>query len=413
MRIVYIHQHFMTNRGTGGTRSYDVAKNMVKAGHQVHMITGIYDTSGLEPMRWYRLFRRENIDGIEVTVCNVTSSNRFSSFKRSMGYLWFAFLATIAAISVRKPDLIFATSTPLTVGIPGYVAAKLKAVPFVFEVRDIWPESFIRSGWVTGKELSIRLMARLEVFLYNHAVKILLVSPGFEKRLIERGFPAEKMKTVLLGADGAVFQNVKPDERFLEKHNLKGKTIAIFTGAHGKSNGLYYVLDAAECSRGRPDIAYVMIGDGYEKQNLIRAARHRLLDNVVFANPVPKDDLPGILAVCHIGLMILRYIGEPRPVTPNKIFDYMFMAMPSLVNFEGSAIDMVRTDGSGLYVDPTKPQDLADKVTMLADNPQLRAELGDHGQKAAWKRYDRTIIATQLIKVFENVVLAFRNGKTR
>jgi glycosyltransferase involved in cell wall biosynthesis len=406
MKIVYIHQHFMTNKGSAGTRSYDVARYMVQAGHSVNMITGIYDISGLAPMPWYKLFRRENIDGIEITVCNVPYSNKLGMVKRMWAFLWFAFLATIAALKTRKVDLVFATSTPLTVGIPGYIAAACKQVLFIFEVRDMWPEAFIRAGWVTGKELHIKIMAWLEKFIYDHADKIMLVSPGFEKRLIERGFPAEKMKTVLLGADGELFKEVKPDSGFIKRYNLQGKTIAIFTGAHGKTNGLYYVLDAAENTKDRPDIAYVLIGDGSEKQRLIETAEKKGLDNVVFAALVPKKDLPGILAVCHIGLMILRYIGEPRPVTPNKIFDYMFMAMPSLVNFEGPTIDMVRADGSGLYVDPRDPRDLADKVKLLADSPDLRKKLGESGRKAAWQKYDRKIIAEQLIKTFEEVILS-------
>ena len=147
-----------------------------------------------------------------------------------------------------------------------------------------------------------------------------------------------------------------------------------------------------------------MIGEGYEKKRLIETAKNKGLDNVVFVDSVPKEDLPVILAACHIGLMILRYIGESRPVTPNKIFDYMFMGMPSLVNFEGPTIDMVRADGSGLYVDPAKPGDLADKVKLLVDNPQMRLELGRNGQKAAWEKYERKVIANQLIATFEGVL---------
>lgn len=404
MNLVYIHQHFMTNKGSGGTRSYDVSKYMIQAGHQVHMICGIYDISGLAPMPWYRAFRREIMDGIDVIVCNVKYSNKMSGLRRTWAFVWFAVLATIAALRIRKPDLVFATSTPLTVGIPGYIVAKLKRVPFVFEVRDIWPESFVRSGWVKGTELSIRLMVWLEVFLYNHARKILLVSAGFERRLIERGFPPEKLKTILLGAEGELFRDVKPDPVFLEQYNLHGKKIAIYTGAHGKANGLDYIVAAAECSKDRPDIAYVMIGEGSEKERLRELAQSKGLTNVVFADVVPKERLPGILAVCHIGLMILKYIGEGRPVTPNKIFDYMFMGMPALVNFEGPTWDMVREEGCGLFVDPTNPKDLADKVKMLVDDPVVLHEMGERGKASAWKKYDRRIIAAQLIEAFEEVV---------
>ena len=289
-------------------------------------------------------------------------------------------------------------------GIPGYIAAKLKQVPFVFEVRDIWPESFVRSGWVTNQTLYIRWMAKLERFIYDHARKILLVSPGFEKRLIERGLPPEKLKTILLGADGEIFRNITPNEQFLDKHGLRGKSIAIYTGAHGKSNGLYYVLDAAERMKDRADIAFTLIGDGFEKQNLIQYAESKGLSNVHFADPVPKDDLPGILAVCQIGLMILRNIHEPRPVTPNKIFDYMFVGIPAIVNFEGPTIDMVREEGCGIYADPDDPGELAEKIKSLVDDPHAREEMGKKGKAAAWQKYDRRFIAEQLIATFQEVL---------
>jgi len=401
MNLIYIHQHFMTNAGAGGTRSYDVAKYMVQAGHRVHMICGIYDISGLARMPWYRLFRRERIDGIDLTVCNVYYSNKLGAAKRMWSFFWFAFLATWAVLRSPRPDVVFATSTPLTVGIPGYLGARLRRKPFVFEVRDIWPESLIRSGWVTGKELYIRMMERLEVFLYNRAKRILLVSPGFETRLIERGFPAEKLKTILLGAEGDLFRQVTPDTQFIETHGLAGKTIAIYTGAHGKANGLDYIVEAAQHSRDRQDIAYVLIGEGMEKTRLKELAKDKGLTNIVFADPVPKERLPGILAVCHIGLMILKDIGEPRPVTPNKIFDYMFMGMPAVVNFEGPTIEMVRAEGCGVLADPKDPADLAAKVQSLADDRAWAHELGERGKKAAWQKYDRRMIAGELMAVFE------------
>jgi len=411
MKIIYIHQHFCTPAGSTGTRSYDVSRHLADMDHEVVMICGVLDVGGLEKLPWYRFFQKQVIDGIEVIICNAFYSNNFKPWKRKISFLWFAFLASIAALKAKNPDLIFATSTPLTVGIPGYIAAKLKGVPFVFEVRDIWPESFILSGWVTGKELSIRLMARLEEFCYKKAVKILLVSKGFEKRLIERGLWPGKLKTILLGADGNIFRNVNPNHGFLAKHNLKNRIIAIFTGAHGKANGLDYVVKAAELSSDRPDIAYVLIGDGSEKQRLKDKANAKKLDNIVFADAVSKKELPGILAVCHIGLMILKHIEGGRPVTPNKIFDYMFMNMPSIVNFEGPTADMMRTHECGILVDGTQPKDLAQKVKMLADKPHLREQMGQNAKKAAWEKYDRKIIAKELIETFEEILTDYKNRK--
>jgi glycosyltransferase involved in cell wall biosynthesis len=401
----------MTNKGKGGTRSYDVSKYMTKAGHEVHMICGIYYTSDLKPMPWYKLYRKEEIDGIKLTVLNVFCSNKHGRLRRMFSFCSFAFLATFAALTIRKPDVIFATSTPLTVGIPGYIAARLKSVPFIFEVRDIWPECFIQSGTVTGKELSIRILGWLERFIYKHADKILLVSKGFEERLIERGFPAEKMKTILLGADRDIFREVKPDYEFVARYGLEGKIIAVYTGAHGITNGLEYVIDAAEHSKDRTDIVFLLIGSGSEKERLKTIAREKVLKNIVFADLVSKAALPGVLATCHIGLVIFKYGGKPRPMTPNKPFDYMFSGLPLVLNYEGATAKMVCADNSGILAHPTKSEDLAKKVKEFADNPQLRKELGENGKKAAWEKYDRKIIADQLIKTFEGAIALYHKKK--
>jgi glycosyltransferase involved in cell wall biosynthesis len=381
---------------------------MAKKGHDVYVVCGCYEIGGLAPLPWYQLFRQEEMAGFKVIILNAFYSNHFGILRRAFVFCWFAFLATFAALAIRKPDLIFATSTPLTVGVPGYIAAKLKRVPFVFEVRDIWPDCFIQSGTVTGKELSIRLLTWLEKFIYKHAAKILLVSHGFEKRLIERGFPPEKMKTILLGADGNIFRDVKPNYEFLDRYELRNKIIAVYTGAHGITNRLEYVIEAAECTKDRTDIAFLLIGGGSEKNKLKELAKEKAMKNIVFADPVSKAQLPRILAVCHIGLVIFNYGGKPRPLTPNKIFDYMFSGLPLVLNYEGSTIELVRADNSGILVHPTNSEDLAEKVKMLADNPQLREELGQNGRQAAQKKYDRKIIADQLIGTFEEVIASYR-----
>ncbi|MBN2582456.1 MAG: glycosyltransferase family 4 protein [Planctomycetes bacterium] len=404
MHLVYIHQHFCTNEGSSGTRSYDIARHLAAQGHRVTMVSGISDSCGVERPAWYRLFMRRRMEGFDVIFCNVFYSNKLKPWRRTWSFCWFAVLAALRGLFLRKVDLIFATSTPLTVGIPGYLLSKLHWAPFVFEVRDIWPESLVRSGWVTEKKLSIRLMAGLEAFVYKRACKILVVSPGFEVRLVERGVPAEKLKTIPLGADGDLFREVTPDESFREQYGLQGKFVAIYTGAHGKANGLDYILDAAERSKDRPEIAYVLLGSGSERDRLREEARSRGLTNVVFADAVSKVRLPGILAVCQVGLMILKDIGEPRPVLPNKIFDYMFMGMPAVVNFAGPTWDMVQEEECGLFADPLHPESLADCVARLMGDCELARRLGENGRQAARGKYDRGIIADQLAEAFQDVL---------
>lgn len=402
MHIVYIHQHFCTNEGSSGTRSYDVSRHLAAMGHKVTMICGVMDVSGLKMAPWYKPFRKMHMAGFDVIVCNVFYSSHQGFLKRIWCFCWFAVLASIAACFVRRPDIVFATHTPLTVGIPGYIASRVKRVPFVFEVRDLWPESDIISGNLRKNSPVALALLGLEVLLYAKADRILLVSPGFERRLLERGYPAWKLKTVLLGADGDIFEQLQPDTTFRAKHDLEGKTVAVYTGVHGKANGLDYILDAAQCLKDRNDIAFVLVGNGMEKPRLIKRTEEMKLSNLVFVDFVSKTKLPGILTGCDIGLMILANVGE-RPVMPNKIFDYMFAGLPSVVNFTGPTIDMVRADGTGVYADPAKPEELAEKIAHWAEHPDEAKTIGDLARKIAFKKYDRRKIARQLVEVFQQV----------
>lgn len=403
MKIAYIHQHFVTNEGTSGTRSYDVGRYLVEMGHEVTMICGLHDQSSLPRMPWWRLFRTQYIDGIKVVACNAFYSNKLRVVSRLWCFAKFAMLALLACLRERRLDLIFATSTPLTVGFPGRIGAALKRVPYVFEVRDLWPEDLLDAGRIKPG-LQYKVWEWIELFSYRKARKILLVSKGFHDRLLERGYPPERLQTILLGADGGLFRDVRPDHDYMQKHGLSGKTIAIYTGAHGDANGLFQVLDAAEYLRDRPDIAIVFIGDGKMKDSLKADVLRRDLKNVHMLDPVPKLQLPGILAACHIGLMILKQIPRPRWVTPNKIFDYMFTGIPAIVNFPGTTAEMVEADGAGYASKPGDAADLAQKIRYLADHPEERQAIGRRAREVAYGRYDRRMIAAQLSAVFEQAV---------
>jgi glycosyltransferase involved in cell wall biosynthesis len=380
-------------------------------GHKVTMVCGVFDIGGIKPLPWYKLFKKEFMDGFDVIVCNVWYSNRQGAIRRAWAFIWFAFLATLAALSVKKPDLIFATHTPLTVGIPGYVVSRIKRLPFIFEVRDLWPEGFIIAGLASGDELYIKLIGVLESFLYKRATKILLVSKGYEDRLVKRGYPREKLKTILLGADGNIFRDIKPNEDFRKTHNLEHKTVAVYTGVHGWANGLDYVIDAANCLKDRDDIVFMFVGNGMEKPRLQKRAEEMGLTNVLFVDYVPKTKLPGILAVCDIGLMILRNAGS-RLVTPNKIFDYMFAGLPSIVNFLGPTAEILKADQTGVFAAPGKPEELAEKVVYWTEHKDEAKAIGARAREIAFARYDRYRIAEQLAETFNQVCEEYKSGKS-
>jgi glycosyltransferase involved in cell wall biosynthesis len=402
MKLVYIHQHFVTNEGTSGTRSYDVSRHLVRMGHDVTMVCGVHDQSSLARLPWWRLFRTEHVDGIKVVSCNAYYSNKLRVMARLWCFLKFAMLAMVATWRQRRPDLVFATSTPLTVGIPGRLGSALKGCPYVFEVRDLWPEDLLDAGRIKPG-FPYRIWQWLELFSYKKAARILLVSKGFHDRLLERGFAPDRLETVLLGADGDLFKDVSPDTEYMRRHGLDGRIVAVYTGAHGDANGLFQVLDAAERLKDRSDIAIALIGDGKMKASLRADADRRGLSSVHFLDPVPKLQLPGILAACHIGLMILKQITRPRWVTPNKIFDYMFTGLPSIVNFAGTTAELVESVGAGVASTPGDPADLAARIRHWADNPEDRARIGRRAREVAYSQFDRTMIAHRLAEIFEDV----------
>lgn len=403
MNLIYIHQYFITNEGTSATRSYDVSRYLIRMGHRVTMICGLHDQSSLAPMPWWRLMRRERIDGIDVIVCNARYSNKLGVPGRLWAWLKFAMLATWACLRQRSADLIFATSTPLTVGIPARLAAAVKRIPYVFEVRDLWPEDLLAAGRLKpGLQYSV--WQWLETFCYAKARKILLVSKGFHDRLLERGLNADRLSTIVLGADASLFEGAQPNREFVERHGLSGKTIAIYTGAHGDANGLSQLVDVAEHLRQRPDIAIVLIGAGKMRPILKTVIAERRLENIHLLDAVPKQMVPGILAACHIGLMILKQISRPRWVTPNKIFDYMFSGLPTIVNFEGTTAELVEQERIGVASEPGSSEDLAAKIMLWADDPDQRKAVGLRAREVALAKFDRKQIAGRLAEVFESVL---------
>lgn len=400
MKLAYIYQHFATNEGSSGTRAYDVGRHLVGQGHDVTMICGRFELSGLEPMPPWQLFRHEEVAGMRVVVCNIPYRNKMGIPARMRAFFGFAALATWAVVREPDLDIVFGTSTPLTVGLPTRIGAALKRVPYVFEVRDLWPEDLVAAGRLKpGAQL--RFWEWLERFSYARAQKILLVSRGFHDRLLERGFDPERLQTLLLGGDPELFGALEPNRSFLEQHGLGGRFVAVYAGAHGDANGLIQLVEAAEELRDREDIAIVLIGEGGSRPDLVAEVERRGLTNIHLLPSMPKSELVHVLAACDAGLMILKQIVRPRWVTPNKLFDYLFAGLPVLVNFAGTTAELVEDEGVGVAVEPGSAQALAEQLRSWADDRQAARDLGQKARAVALEKFDRAAVARELGAVLE------------
>jgi glycosyltransferase involved in cell wall biosynthesis len=408
MNIVYIHQHFSTPRGRTGTRSYDFARHLVARGHRVTVVTGVYGASDLADLVLERRITRRNVDGIDLRIINVRHDNKQVFWRRIAAFLGFMFLGTLEVLRVRDADVVFATSTPLTTGVPGTLAHWLRGVPFVFEVRDIWPETAVAAGALTSPVL-IRLAGWAERTFYRAAARIIVISERMADRLRKRlGAQAGKVCVIPLGTDVALFAAAVPDVAWRREHGLEGKVVAVYAGAHGRVNALAWVLKAAARLKDDPALRFVLIGDGALKVSLMADAQAQGLANVLFLPPMAKEKLAGVLRTCDLGLMTLENLLIFDTACPNKFMDYLAAGLPVLVNFDGEAGWIARREGCGVVVPPEDPDAMAAAIRELASDPARRREMSARGQALAAARFDRSRLAGEL----EAVLLSARAART-
>ncbi|TXH68104.1 MAG: glycosyltransferase WbuB [Lysobacteraceae bacterium] len=404
MRVLYFHQHFSTPKGAAGIRSYEMARRLVARGHQVTMVCGSYGLgeTGLSAP-FAKGVRRGNVDGIDIVEFDLAYSNADGFVKRAMTFVKFALRSVKLALTERY-DVVFATTTPLTAGIPGIFARWLRGKPFVFEVRDLWPELPKAMG-VIRNPLVLGAMSFLEWASYRSAHRLVGLSPGIVEGIARRGVARERITLVPNGCDLEIFgsevvpwrpEAVKPTD-----------VMADFTGTHGMANGLDAVLDAAAVlkRRGRDDIKILLIGQGKLKPALQARAEREGLWNVVFHDPVNKARLAGLMAGTDVGMQILAnvpafYYGT----SPNKFFDYIAAGLPVLNNYPGWLAGMIEEHRCGFAVPPDNPNAFADALEKAADDREALKEMGARGKALAIREFDRQKLADRWVDWVERAI---------
>lgn len=409
MKLLYIHQHFATPRAAGGIRSYQMARRLIERGHQVTMLCGrgVEGQSGLAgPFR--RGIRRGAVDGIDVIEVDLAYSNKDSFAKRTKTFLSFMF-RTSRLVLTEKYDILFATTTPLTVGVPGIIGRWLRRKPFVFEVRDLWPE-LPRAMGVIRNPLILGAMSVLEWASYRSAHRLIGLSPGIVDGIAHRGVARQRIASVPNGCDIGIFSADVPPWQPAGVQDTD--MVAVFTGAHGIANGLDNVLAAAAVlkQRGRSDVKLVLIGNGMRKPALQERVAREGLDNVLFLDPVPKTQLVGLLKRADVGLQVLAnlpafYYGT----SPNKFFDYIAAGLPVLNNYPGWLAEIITAEECGIAVPPDDPVAFADALERLAGDRVMAARMGQRAGMLARRHFARDVLADQWVGWIEG--LAAERGR--
>lgn len=398
MRLLYLHQYFNTPNMSGGTRSYEMARRMVSAGHEVHILTAYREED--KQGEWFTTDEA----GIQVHWYPVPYSNYMNYGQRIKAFFAFAFAARKKALELEG-DIIFATSTPLTIALPGVLAARKHKIPMVFEVRDLWPEMPIAMGAL--KNPAMRFAAKmLERWAYRHSSAVVTLSPGMKVGVVATGYPASQVAVIPNSSDNHEFQHdTQAAEAFRAKRPWLGdRPLLVYAGTFGRVNGVGYMVElAAELKQLGSDIRLLLVGDGQERPAVIQAAKVAGVyeDNLFFESLMPKREIPGLLSAATMASNLVIDIPACRANSANKFFDALASGTPVLLNHGGWMHDLVKSYDCGLAMWQTSVEQVAEALeTKLHDNDWL-AQAGIAAKTLAEQEFDRDVLAEQLMQVLE------------
>jgi glycosyltransferase involved in cell wall biosynthesis len=401
MHILLIHQAFAALDEPGGTRHHEMARYLAGRGHRVTVIASpvSYLTGASTHLK---TGGEQDGDGIKVIRSYTYQALHRSFIHRVFSFLSFMASSFIAGLGVKNVDLVWGTSPPIFQGVTAWLLARLKGVPFLFEVRDLWPTFAIAVG-VLKSPLLIKMSLWLERFLYRHADRMIVNSPGYLVHVAERG--ARQVDLVPNGSDPEMFNPSDPGTGFRLTNQLADKFVILYAGAHGMSNDLGIVLEAAHIlTQTQPQVRIVFLGDGKEKPALQKTAAELHLDNVVFLPPIPKDGMAAALAGADVCLAILKPIDEYKTTYPNKVFDYMAAGRPVVLAIDGVIREVVDTAGCGIFAQPGNPSALAQAIQVLAADPTRSRQMGQSGRQYLEEHFSRSVVAEKLIRIMEEMV---------
>lgn len=410
MRILLIHQYYLEKDDAGGSRWNEMTRMWADQGHEITVLAGMvhYATGKKDEKYKGKYFYEENIEeNIKVIRCHVSEAYNVNFLGRLWAYFSFVFSSIWAGFfKVKsKHDLIIVTSPPLFVGITAYVLSIFKRIPFVFEIRDLWPESAIDTGVLKNKMI-IKLAYWFESFIYKKAKLINVLTPAFRDTLImKKNVTEHKVIMIPNAADFSLSDELLETfdtEAFRKQQNLEKKFVVTYVGAHGVANHLIQIVETAELLR-ETNVLFLLIGDGMEKPMLKTEVEKRNLQNIRFIDSVPKREVFKYILASDMGTSVLKKVDTFKTVYSNKTFDYMACKKPILMVIDGVSRELVEKAKAGIYVEPENPLDFAEKIKQYLKSPNLIKEQGENGYSYAKTNFDRAILAKKYLSFIQNL----------
>jgi len=405
MHILFLTDNFPPEGNAPATRTYEHAVRWVEAGHKVTVITCAPNFPEGKVFDGYKnnLYQTVLMDGINVVRVKTYITANEGFVKRILDYMSFMVTAFIAGLFQKKPDVIVATSPQFFCACSGWLLSVFKRKPFVFELRDIWPASITAVG-AMKESFAIRMLEKLELFLYRKADSIISVTHSFKKELIERGVDGTKIDVVLNGVDLTKYEPVEQkDTELAEQFGLHGKFVAGYIGTHGLAHGLENIVSVAERLQQQDDIRIVFAGGGAARQKVVDLVNEKNLKNVVLINRQPKEMMPRLWSLCDISLVPLKNSDLFRTVIPSKIFECMGMGIPTLMSVpEGEATSIIQDTNSGLTVESENVNQIVEGLLKLKNDSDLYNELRQSSIDVAGQ-FSRDLMAEKMLTIFIRV----------
>lgn len=404
MHILFLTDNFPPEGNAPATRTYEHAIRWVKAGHKVTVITCAPNFPEGKVFDGFKnkLYDVSNVDEIRVVRVKTYIAANEGFVKRILDYMSFMVAGFFAGLFQKKPDVIVATSPQFFCACAGWALSAVRRKPFVFELRDIWPASITAVGAMKDSK-AIRLLEKIEVFLYERADAIVSVTHAFKKELIERGVDGSKIEVVLNGVDLSKYEPQDKDSELAKQYGLEGKFVAGYIGTHGMAHGLEHIVSVAERLQDHNDIRIVFAGGGAARQKVVDLVEQKGLGNVVLIDRQPKEMMPKLWSLCDVSLVPLINSDLFRTVIPSKIFECMGMGIPTIMSVpEGEATVIIRKTDSGIVVESENVEQIAASVEKLSTDKELFKSLQKSSVNAA-PLYSRDLMAEDMLTVFEKV----------
>jgi colanic acid biosynthesis glycosyl transferase WcaI len=411
MNILYVSQYFPPEMGAPAGRAAELSRLWAEDDHEVTVLTGFPNhPTGIVPAKYRRKFRRlvarEIYHGVNVIRTWLLPFPNRKPYERMLNYSSFCASSAITGLFLHRPDVVIATSPQLLVGLSGWWLARCNGVPFVFEVRDLWPESLAAVGMGSQNSPLHRSLAKIAGFLYRSCDRLVVVTPAFKDYLIEHWrVPEEKIFVVENGVETSQFRRLAPNLAIRRELGAEGKFVASYIGTMGNAHGLETLLEAATllCERA-PKVLFLLVGEGAEKARIVSLARSRGLTNVRFVGQQAREKIPAYITASDACLVLLKRTELFKTVLPTKMLEFMSCARPVILGVDGHARRVMEQAKAGIFVTPEDPAALADAVVQLADDPELRESLGRNGRQHVLQYFSRQRTAKVYLDVLQDLL---------